>query len=198
MLSRPPSIATSDDTGSRRRWAPQRLKLLVQRFLDLARGGPPTFGSLDSSSVARGAVSLVSHRFVKAGVALAVDVPSQTPCVQCDRDLLEHAVANLLLNACEACGPGDAVTIAARSDGHQVAFVVTDNGAGITPENAARATEPFFTTKSAQSGTGLGLAIANEIVKSHRGSLRIEPRAPRGTRACIEIPVSLDEVQHAA
>ena len=79
MLSRPPSIATSDDTGSRRRWAPQRLKLLVRRFLDLARGGLPTFASVDSSSVARGAVSLVNHRFDKEEIALAVDVPSHSP-----------------------------------------------------------------------------------------------------------------------
>jgi two-component system NtrC family sensor kinase len=118
--------------------------------------------------------------------------------IRCDRALLEHAIVNLLLNACEACRPGNAVDITARADGQQVAFVITDDGVGITPHDAARATEPFFTTKPEGSGTGLGLAIASEIVKSHRGTLVIEPRSPRGTRACIEVPVSPDEVRYAA
>jgi two-component system NtrC family sensor kinase len=172
----------------------EQLKVLVRRFLDLARGGVPTFARVDSSSVARGAVALVDHRFGKVGIHLTADVPSQLPMIQCDRALIEHALVNLLLNACEACEPGSKVDITARSDGQEVAFVVTDNGAGIRPEDAARATEPFFTTKPEGKGTGLGLAIASEIVKSHRGILTIEPRSPRGTRACIEIPISPDEV----
>jgi two-component system, NtrC family, sensor kinase len=175
----------------------ERLKVLVRRFLDLARGGSPNFARVDSSSVARGAVALVDHRFGKLGVHLTRDVPSQLPTIQCDRALLEHALVNLLLNACEACKPGSTVDITARSDGQEVAFVVNDDGEGITAEDAARATEPFFTTKPEGTGTGLGLAIASEIVKSHRGTLTIEPRSPRGTRACVEIPVSPDEVRHA-
>jgi signal transduction histidine kinase len=176
----------------------ERLKLLVRRFLDLARGGAPAFVRVDSSSVARGAVALVEHRFGKARVALIADVPSQLAMIQCDRALLEHALANLLLNACEACEPRGTVDLTARSDGQEVVFVVNDDGAGITAEDAARATEPFFTTKPAGQGTGLGLAIASEIVKSHRGTLTIEPRSPRGTRACVAIPVSPDEVSRAA
>jgi signal transduction histidine kinase len=175
-----------------------RLKLLVRRFLDLARGGAPTFARVDSSSIVRGAMGLVDHRFSKAGVTLTADIPSSLPMIQCDRELLEHALVNLLLNACEACQPGRIVEITARSDGQQVAFVVMDDGAGITLEDAARATEPFFTTKPVGHGTGLGLAIASEIVKSHRGTLTIEPRSPQGTRARVEVPVSPEDIRHAA
>jgi signal transduction histidine kinase len=72
-----------------------------------------------------------------------------------------------------------------------VAFVVTDDGAGITSEAAARAKEPFFTTKAQGLGTGLGLAIAAEIVKSHRGEMTIGPnQGGKGTRALIEIPIA--------
>jgi len=115
------------------------------------------------------------------------------PVIQSDRGLLEHAIVNLLLNACEACDPGGHVEVVARSDADHVVFVVTDDGAGISAENAARATEPFFTTKPAGRGTGLGLAIAAEIAKTHRGNLTIAPNPERGTRACIEIPVAFVE-----
>jgi len=176
----------------------ERLKLLVRSFLDLARGGAPNFIRVDSASIVSGAIALVDHRFQKVGVSLVVDVSAELPMVKCDRSLLEHALVNLLLNACEACGPGGTVAVNARRDAGQVAFVVTDDGAGISSADAARATEPFFTTKPEGQGTGLGLAIASEIVKSHRGTLTIEPRPTKGTRACIEIPVAPDELRRAA
>ena len=167
-----------------------RIQHIVRRFLDMARGGPPALDRVDPASVVRAATQAVEHRFSKAGVHLAADIPGTMPPIQCDRDLLEQAIVNLLLNACEACSEGGHVEIAARSDAEQVAFVVTDDGTGISPENARRATEPFFTTKSRAEGTGLGLAIAAEIVKSHRGDLTIAPNADRGTRARIEIPIT--------
>jgi two-component system, NtrC family, sensor kinase len=167
-----------------------RIQHIIRRFLDMARGGPPSLRRADPSTVVRAAMGAVEHRFAKASVALVADVPASMPSIQCDRDLLEQAIVNLLLNACEACGPGGRVEVAARADAEQVAFVVTDDGEGISPENARRATQPFFTTKARGTGTGLGLAIATEIVKSHRGELSIAPGLEKGTRARIEIPIA--------
>ena len=167
-----------------------RIQHIVRRFLDMARGGPPSLERVDPATVVRAAAAAVEHRFAKASVTLDADIPASMPLIQCDRDLLEHAIVNLLLNACEACGPGGRVEITARSDAEQVAFVVTDDGAGISVEAAARAAEPFFTTKAEGAGTGLGLAIATEIVKSHRGDLTIGPNQGKGTRALIELPIA--------
>ncbi|HSN97440.1 MAG TPA: ATP-binding protein, partial [Candidatus Nanopelagicales bacterium] len=98
----------------------------------------------------------------------------------------EHAVVNLLLNACEASGVGAGVRLDVRASGGGVEFVVDDQGAGIRAEDAARATEPFFTTKP--EGSGLGLAIVHEIVSIHRGALSLEPREDGGTRARVHLP----------
>jgi len=172
-----------------------RIQQVTRRFLDMARGGPPSLATASPAEIVRKAAALVEHRFEKAGVRLETDVPNEMPEVQCDRSLLEQAIVNLMLNACDACSRGGHVELAAREDSARVAFVVVDDGVGITPENAARATEPFFTTKAsgtgAGSGTGVGLAIAAEIAKSHRGALTILPNGDRGTRACIEIPAAL-------
>jgi signal transduction histidine kinase len=168
----------------------ERIQQIIRRFLDMARGGPPSLQRADPSDIARAAAASVEHRFANANVSLAADIPSKMPAIQCDRALLEQAIVNLLLNACEACPLGGHVDIAARADTEQVAFVVTDNGVGISAELAARATEPFFTTKADGVGAGLGLAIATEIAKSHRGQLSIAPNGARGTRARIEIPIA--------
>ncbi|HLK37478.1 MAG TPA: HAMP domain-containing sensor histidine kinase [Polyangiaceae bacterium] len=167
-----------------------RIHTTVRRFLDLARGGPPSLGQALPGDLVRSAASAVEHRFVGANVRLEIDLPDGMRPVPCDRALLEHAIVNLLLNACHACEPGGKVEVSAREEAGRVVFVVADDGVGIRPEHVARAAEPFFTTKPAGQGTGLGLALASEIVKGHQGVLSIAPHPPRGTRATIEIPAS--------
>jgi two-component system NtrC family sensor kinase len=171
----------------------ERIGQVVRGFLDLARGGQPVLGAVSPSSIVGGAVRLVRHRFEKAAVELTITVADALPAVHCDARLIEHALVNLLLNACEACDRGGTVSIdVRRTEGtpEKVSFVVVDDGPGITPEDAARATEPFFTTKPPGTGTGLGLAITHEIVKSHHGMLEIAPEPTRGTRACMQLPVA--------
>jgi signal transduction histidine kinase len=159
---------------------------VVRGLLGLARGAPIAMQEATPSALVDEATSLVEHRFARAGVALQPEVEPQLPTVRCEPLLFKHALVNLLLNACEASPRGATVRLAVRADRGTVTFVVADDGQGITPEHAARATEPFFTTKG--EGTGLGLAIANEIVVTHRGSLQIAPRMPRGTQVTITMP----------
>ena len=99
---------------------------------------------------------------------------------------VERALHNLIGNAVRY---GTQAELSLDISDRTVCFTVEDDGRGITPDEAARATEPFFTTKAPGKGSGLGLAIANEIVKLHRGRLQLEPAAPRGTRATVIVPV---------
>ena len=172
-----------------------RIDRVVRGLLALARGSSPLLERIDPKTIAAKASELVAHRFVTAGVTLAMEIAEDLPRIACEPRLLEQALANILLNARDACEPGTGhVDLRVESDLERVAFIVTDNGKGIANESIARVLEPFFTTKPAGEGTGLGLTIANEIVRHNRGTLNIAPRQSdgdgkvRGTRACIEIP----------
>jgi signal transduction histidine kinase len=166
-----------------------RIDGVIRGFLRLARGAEPALERVDAAVVARDAAALVRHRYIKAGVSLRVD-PDDAAVIRGDRRLLEHALVNLLLNACDACGRGGAVSLRVQRDAASVYLEVDDDGVGVGPELVARVTEPFFSTKPAGRGTGLGLAIASEIVKIHRGALSLSPLRPRGTRAVICIPAA--------
>ncbi|HEX4453367.1 MAG TPA: HAMP domain-containing sensor histidine kinase [Kofleriaceae bacterium] len=162
--------------------------LVVRGLLGLARGAPIALQETEPRRLVDEAAALVEHRFARANVKLVPVLGASLPRVRCEPLLFKHALINLLLNACDASPDGATVRLEITADAAEVAFIVTDDGEGIAPTTAARAIEPFFTTKPAGRGTGLGLAIANEIASTHRGSLAIAPTSPRGTRACITIP----------
>lgn len=175
-----------------------RMGQVIRGILSLVRNEAPIADRLSPGDVGHGAMSLVRHRFDETEVELRLDASpdSALPLLRGDQRLLEQALVNLLLNACDACSPGGQVYLRIRASERQVHFSVTDNGVGISEEAAARAREPFFTTKAAGKGTGLGLAITHEIVKSHLGSLRIGPQPDGGTCAEIILPQAEENGTH--
>ena len=65
---------------------------------------------------------------------------------------------------------------------------VRDNGCGMPPEVAARAGEPFFTTKGPGRGMGLGLFLVRTFAERLRGHLRIDSAPGRGTEVEMRLP----------
>lgn len=66
---------------------------------------------------------------------------------------------------------------------------VKDNGSGIPAEIKDKIFQPFFTTKPTGSGTGLGLSLSYDIIKAHRGEIKVESTENTGTIFTIQIPV---------
>ena len=92
--------------------------------------------------------------------------------VHADRDLLEHATRNLLVNAVEALGPsGGAVAVDVRRSGEDIVLTVSDSGPGVAVGHLDRVFDPMFTTKP--TGTGLGLTIVTRVVEAHGGSIHV-------------------------
>jgi len=166
-----------------------RIHQVIRSFLGLVRGDAPAAQDLAPAEISSQALALCEHRFARAGVRLEASVSERLPPIRGDPRLLEHALVNLLLNACDACERGGRVDLEVRG-GSEVTFTVSDDGVGLAQGESERVTEPFFTTKAAGAGTGVGLAIVNEIVKHHRGRLAIEPRPSGGTVATLALPAS--------
>jgi len=108
-----------------------------------------------------------------------------------ERDRLKQLVLILVDNALRY-GQLGKVSVSVGVSGAHVVLAVADEGIGIDREVARRAFERFYRGERAQrldpSGTGLGLAIARWIVERHGGSIALEPRELRGTRATVRLP----------
>jgi signal transduction histidine kinase len=119
------------------------------------------------------------------------------PRIWGDPFYLGDAFGSLLENALEATAPEGKVLLRSLSGGTarrpRAVVEIIDNGAGMSQEFLRdRLFRPYETTKN--EGVGLGLATASQIVRAHRGSLRILSQAGGGTLARFSFP-AISEAQ---
>ena len=104
---------------------------------------------------------------------------------------LYRAMLNLIKNAIEAYDesrPESYIRISAKAlDKEKYELRIEDNGKGMTEEVKARIFQAFFSTKG-QRGTGLGLLIIDKTIKAHRGEIRVESQAGKGTTFILTLP----------
>lgn len=104
-----------------------------------------------------------------------------------DSTQLELAVLNLIVNARQALPNGGAIRLRTEAGPGHVVVEVADDGVGMTADVLARATEPFFTTRT-DSGTGLGLAQVHGFARQCGGDCEIESAPGAGARVRISLP----------
>jgi C4-dicarboxylate-specific signal transduction histidine kinase len=105
--------------------------------------------------------------------------------------VLINLINNGLTHGFEDRSDGEIMVTARALDGDLVELVVSDNGAGIAPENMGRIYDPFFTTKLGKGGSGLGLNIVYNIVYGIlRGKIEVQSELGDGTRFILVLPLS--------
>ena len=122
--------------------------------------------------------------------SLEVRADDSARFVEADQNLLRAAFDNVILNAAQATPKGGTIDVevedvqANRAPG--VLVTLRDSGAGMDAATAARALDPFFTTRP--SGTGLGLPIVQRVVQAHGGHVELESENGCGTTVRIWLP----------
>lgn len=151
----------------------ERLQEFLEDFRVFAGLSPLRRGAVDLAGLAELATRPLAW---PSGVLRQVEAEGH---VEGDGRLLAHAVRNLLRNAIEALPEGGQVRLRITCDEAEARATVTDDGAGLTTEEIARAMEPFHTTKP--HGSGLGLMIARRVAELHGGSLEARSRPGEGS-----------------
>lgn len=148
---------------------------------------------------------VLAGRMLGDTVELAIELDPDIWSCEIDSTQFTSALLNLVVNAGDAMPAGgkavirtgnvifekDAVpAIVDAKAGAYVRVSVHDNGTGMTPEVASRATEPFYTTKEVGKGTGLGLSQVYGFARQSEGFLSIESEPGVGTTVSLYLPWS--------
>ncbi len=100
---------------------------------------------------------------------------------------LRRVVMNLVVNACDALGPGGHVDVRCEAAPGAVVLTVRDTGCGMDAAVRDRVFEPFFTSKG-ERGTGLGLHTVATLVHDTGGTVDLWSEPGRGTTFTLRWP----------
>ena len=178
----------------------ERARVLVQRLLAFARRQPLKPGPVDLAALVGGMAALVEST-VGPQVAVSVRADRGVASAQADENQLELAILNLAVNARDAMPDGGGLRLAtglaapdavARAGlaGDYLSVSVADTGAGMDADTAARAIEPFFSTKGVGKGTGLGLSMVHGLALQLGGAMLLDSAPGEGTRVELLLPVA--------
>jgi signal transduction histidine kinase len=156
----------------------ERLNELCNSFLEFARPLTLNESPIDLKKTLQKVVN--HHESVAQDRGVTMHIEGDDTTLIADQRRIEQVAHNLILNAIQACSPGDRVVVHTGSHG----FYVSDTGAGMSEEQIGKLFTPFFTTKAA--GTGLGLSSVRKIIEAHGGEIKVNSNAGHGTTFEVE------------
>ncbi len=121
---------------------------------------------------------------------------------------LEQVITNLVVNAIvhgyrvDASAPPEGaatreVRVVVRCEPDAVTIDVSDDGAGMPPEVAARVFEPFFTTRRGAGGSGLGMHIVHQIITGRfDGTVALDTKPGAGARWRVRLPAGTEALRY--
>lgn len=134
----------------------------------------------------------------RAAVALTTDIDPGLPPVSCDPTRIRQVLTNLVGNSLKFTPRGHGVTVRVRRKHSVVTLTVRDTGRGISGEELAQVTRPFWhKPQGGKGGHGLGLFITKAIVEAHGSALLISSN-PTGTTVEFALAVAATEAPTTA
>lgn len=114
------------------------------------------------------------------------------PPLLCHPGKINQVIMNILVNALHALQTSRQGKIVIKTNylNHSIIISIQDNGPGMTKEVLDKLFTPFMTTKVSGLGSGLGLFISNNIIKEHRGKIKVTSEINQGTEFVITLPIS--------
>ncbi|HIJ72598.1 MAG TPA: hypothetical protein HPP83_00720 [Candidatus Hydrogenedentes bacterium] len=160
----------------------------ISSFLCLARPQEATVAAIDLDEFMKGFLHLIEEEAREKNIRLN-SIRSGLR-IWGDKELLRRAMLNLIINAFRACKSGDEIKVTAERNAGSVSLSVTDSGCGISQEDLAHVTEPYFSRF--EGGSGLGLSLVKQIAMAHDWELDITSCPGQGTRVSLD---GIDEVK---
>jgi PAS domain S-box-containing protein len=162
----------------------RRISTILQSLMNFARTGNHAHANRYEPVLIRRCVDESINLLSLSDKGLGIHYLNNCPdnlMVLGDEQRLVQVFINLLANARDASPEGGQVRISGKHDGYSAMIEVTDEGAGIAPQQLDHIFEPFYTTKGPNRGTGLGLSLVYSIVEEHYGNIQVDSPVNAGS-----------------
>lgn len=193
----------------------ERLNNTLTAFLDFAKPPTPSFQRVDLTAVLEGILISIEQQYAKKGFVIDKDFPAMAPVILADPDQVKEVFWNVFLNAVQSMPDGGKIQVSIKVEKGLVrveeslipikgltarrpdvlAVTVTDQGCGISQAQRVKIFDPFVSFKD--NGIGLGLSIVEQIIKSHKGQIKIDSKPGKGTRFKVSFPLVIQEKKNA-
>lgn len=162
------------------------LNTLVTDLLNLATPRPLERKEYNIEELIDRVLRLLRHRINQQRVQIKQDISLDLPPLLVDRERIEQAILNLLLNALDVTPSGGVIEIAVYNQETHSVIDIRDSGPGIPEDRIDNLFKPFQSTKT--NGVGLGLPMTQRIVREHQGDVFVSANGPEGATFTISIP----------
>ncbi len=174
-----------------------RASRISQNMLSLARQRPGAKHPIDMNAVIEDAIQIAGAEERGSSPRIETHFDRSLLPVLGDATSLQQVIINLAMNARDAGARTVRIeTAVAPERATHMRVAVSDDGAGIASDAAAKLFEPFFTTKP--RGTGLGLWLSQRIIREHGGTIAAHAAPVNGTTFVITLPTIGDPQTAAA
>lgn len=168
---------------------------LVNQLLDLSR--------IDAGKLELQLSGINLNEFLKAHVSVFQSLAQQkriqlsdryadkNAFVTLDSSILEKVINNLISNAIKYTPPNGKVLFSAMLRERVLEISVEDTGIGMEQKEIEKIFDRFYRVDESTSGTGIGLALTFELIKLHKGTIKVTSIKGKGSCFMVCIPVSI-------
>ena len=163
---------------------------VTERLLKLGMRPPTSPQLVDMNRAVRETLSLEHWEIKELGVTLVTDWHEPAPHVLASDTEVRMIALNLIQNALHAMPKGGRLEIRTeREASGWVQLTVADTGVGISPQDAVRVFEPFFSHRAdGVNGTGLGLPICKTVLENYGGRIEFSSQPNQGSTFRVRFP----------
>ncbi|NOQ79479.1 MAG: transporter substrate-binding domain-containing protein [Gammaproteobacteria bacterium] len=171
-----------------------RADTVIKGLLDFSREKELQVIKGNINEVIKKSLKLIEHEAKQHNIKLSINLSSDLPELNMDKNRLQQVFINLFMNAIQAIENSGEINVQAKvcevtnprvideSEGlfslyqKVIEIKILDTGCGLDKNNEKKVFEPFFTTKPVGEGTGLGLSVSKTIIALHRGIITMKNR----------------------
>lgn len=125
-------------------------------------------------------------------IQFSYELKGEAYFIKAEERHLENVISNILDNA-HKYSENPIIRLEATIDNNQLKIVVSDNGVGIDGKDKQLIFKKYYRVSNGNlhkvKGYGLGLSYVKEVIKKHKGKVKIDSELKKGTTVTISIPI---------